>query len=56
MADTKQEFGYLDIPDGNGGVERWYCEDTEARAAIEALDPASAASIATCEAIIDELT
>ena len=42
MADNiKQEFSYLDIPDGNGGTERWYCEDAEARAAIEILDPAS---------------
>ena len=56
MADTKQEFQYLDIPDGQGGADRWWCEDAEARAAIAQLDPAQYASAATCESIIDELT
>ena len=51
---TKQEFQGLDIPNGNGGVDRKWCKDAEARAAIDELP--SAASIATCEAIIDELT
>ena len=56
MADnTKQEFQWLDIPDGNGGYERKYVKDAEARAAIAELDPASAASTQTCEDIIDEL-
>ena len=56
MADnTKQEFQWLDIPDGNGGFERKYVKDAEARAAIAELDPASAASMQTCEDIIDEL-
>lgn len=31
-------------------------KDEEAREAISQLDPASAASVETCEAIIDELT
>ena len=54
MADnTKQEFQWLDIPDGNGGFERKYVKDAEARAAIANLP--SAASIQTCQDIIDEL-
>lgn len=52
---TKQEFQYLDIPDGSGGTERWWCEDAEARAAIEHLDPASAATDAICEDIVDDI-
>ena len=56
MAETKQEFQYLDIPDGNGGTSRWWCEDAEARAAIEELDPAEAASVADTIAAISELT
>ena len=57
MADnTKQEFQWLDIPDGNGGLARKYVKDAEARAAIGELTPPVYASIATCESIIDELT
>ena len=55
MADnTKHEFQWFDIPDGNGGLERKYVKDAEARAAIEALP--TYASVATCKSIIDELT
>ena len=57
MADnTKQEFQWLDIPNGKGGLERKYVKDAEARAAIAQLKPVSAASTQTCEDIIDELT
>lgn len=57
MADNnKKYFEFLDIPDGSGSTERWYAADAEARAAIEEMDPASAASVQTCEDIIDELT
>ena len=46
MADnTKQEFQWLDIPDGNGGFERKYVKDAEARAAIAELEPSSAALV-----------
>lgn len=56
MADNiKQDFQYFDIPDGQGGYERKWCKDAEARAAIAQLDPASAASEATCEDIIDDI-
>lgn len=55
MADNeKVYFEFIDIPNGNGGTERRYAKDAEAQAAIQALP--SAASIATCESIIDELT
>ena len=57
MADnTKQEFQWLDIPDGNGGFERKYVKDAEARAAIAQLDPAEAASVAEGQQAITELT
>lgn len=57
MADnTKQEFQWLDIPDGNGGLERKYVKDAEARAAIAQLDPAEAASVAEGQQAIAELT
>jgi len=56
MADnTKQDFQWLDIPDGQGGTERKWCKDAEARAAIEHLDPASAATDAICEDIVDDI-
>ena len=56
MADNNNNyFEFLDIPDGSGNTERWYAADAEARAAIEQLEPASAASTQTCEDIIDEL-
>lgn len=54
--DTKQDFQWLDIPDGKGGYERKWCKDAEARAAIAQLDPAQYASVQTCESIVDELT
>ena len=56
MADTKENFQWLDIPDGQGGYERKWCKDAEARAAIEELEPPTYASEQTCESIIDELT
>lgn len=57
MADnTKQEFQWLDIPDGNGGLARKYVKDAEARAAIAQLDPAEAASVAEGQQAIAELT
>ena len=56
MADNnKNYFEFLDIPDDSGSTERWYAADAEARAAIEQMDPASAASVQTCEDIISEL-
>ena len=55
MADTKLDFQWFDIPDGKGGYERKWCKDAEARAAIAALNPEQAASVETCESIIDEL-
>jgi hypothetical protein len=52
MADnTRQEFEYLDIPDGNGGEERWWCNDSEARAMIK-----PTASVAEVAAALAELT
>ena len=57
MADNnKIEAGFLDIPNGVGGTQRTWFKDVEARAAIEQLNPASTASVQTCEDIIDELT
>jgi hypothetical protein len=57
MADNiKQDFQYFDIPDGQGGYERKWCKDAEARAAIEELEPPTYASTQTCEDIISELT
>lgn len=64
MADNSKKYAdWIDIPDGNGGTERKYFRDAEAQAAIERLeqevsqlDPASAASVQTCEAIVEELT
>ena len=63
MAETKKYAQWIDIPDGNGGAERKWFRDAEAQAAIEEvkeeisqLDPASAASVQTCEAIVAELT
>lgn len=38
------------------GGNTLFIKDEEAREAISQLDPASAASVETCEAIIDELT
>ena len=54
MANNKQYAMWIDIPDGNGGTERKWVKDEEARAALEALP--GYASVATCESIIDELT
>ena len=55
MADNNNNyFEFLDIPDGSGSTERWYTSDAEARAAIANLP--SAASIQTCEDIVNELT
>ena len=56
MADNKNYFSFLDIPNGSGSTERWYTKDAEARAAIEELDPSSnIASVDTCMDIIGEL-
>ena len=54
--DTKQDFQWLDIPDGNGGTERKWCKDAEARAAIAALPSTTVASVETCRSIVTELT
>lgn len=54
--DTKQDFQWLEIPDGNGGYERKYCKDAEARAAIEVLTPPEIASVAEISAAVRELT
>jgi hypothetical protein len=54
--DTKQEFQYLDIPDGSGGTARWWCEDADARAAIEGMTPPDIASVAEATAAVRELT
>ena len=56
MADNKNYFEFLDIPDGSGNTERWYASDAEARAAIAQLDPAEAASVAEGQQAITELT
>lgn len=64
MADEqKNYFEFLDIPDGSGGSNRWYATDAEAQAAIaeieeeiSTLDPATYASVQTCQDIISELT
>ena len=57
MADNEEKnyFSFLDIPDGNGGTERWHAKDAEAQAAIQQLTPQTHASVQTCEDIIDEL-
>ena len=34
MANEKKYLEFLDIPDGNGGSERWYSKDAEAQASI----------------------
>lgn len=57
MADEqKNYFEFIDIPDGNGGTERWHARDAEAQAAIAELEPPTYASTQTCEDIISELT
>jgi hypothetical protein len=53
MANNKKYFEFLDIPGTNGDTDRWYAKDAEAQAAIANLP--SAASVQTCEDIIDEL-
>lgn len=51
MADNnKIEAGFLDIPDGQGGTQRTWFKDVEARAGNPTY-----ASTTTCEDIIDEL-
>lgn len=56
MADNKNYFEFLDIPDGSGNTERWYASDAEARAAIAQLDPAEVASVAESISAASELT
>ena len=53
MADNEQKnyMEFLDIPDGNGGTERWYTTDAEARAMIK-----PTASVAEISAAMGELT
>ena len=51
MANENNYFEFLDIPDGNGGTERWYASDAEARAAIAQLDPASVIEVADITAL-----
>jgi hypothetical protein len=55
MADEQNNyFEFLDIPDGNGGTERWYASDAEARAAIAQLDPASVINVSDITALTSE--
>ena len=53
MADNEQKnyMEFIDIPDGNGGTERWYAKDAEARAMIK-----PTASVAEVSAAMGELT
>lgn len=60
MADNEQKnyFSFLDIPDGNGGTERWHAKDAEAQAAIQIieeeiqqLDPASVIEVSDITAL-----
>lgn len=46
MADNEQKnyFSFLDIPDGNGGTERWHAKDAEAQAALATSVPATYAT------------
>ena len=63
MADNNKRYAnWIDVPNGQNAKRTWF-RDAEAQAAIEEvkeeisqLDPASAASVQTCEAIVDELT
>lgn len=63
MADNNKKYAnWVDATNGQNPQRIWF-RDAEAQAAIEEvkeeisqLDPASAASIQTCEAIVDELT
>ena len=63
MADNIKKYAnWIDVPNGQNTKRTWF-RDAEAQAAIEEikeeisqLDPASAASVQTCEAIVDELT
>lgn len=50
MADDKNYFGFIELSDGS----RWYAKDDDARTAIDNLP--SAASVETCEDIVNELT
>lgn len=50
MADEKNYFGFIELSDGS----RWFAKDDEAQAAIANLPPA--ASVQTCQDIVDELT
>jgi len=42
MANEKKYLEFLDIPDGNGGSERWYSKDAEAQASIAQVASAKA--------------
>lgn len=63
MADNIKKYAnWIDVPNGQTTQRTWF-RDAEAQAAIEEvkeeisqLDPASAASVQTCEAIVAELT
>lgn len=56
MADNnKIEACWLDIPNGQGGNQRTWFKDVEAREAIASLNPASYATVAEAEAAADEL-
>ena len=63
MADNIKKYAnWIDVPNGQNPQRTWF-RDAEAQAAIEdikeeisQLDPASAASVQTCEAIVAELT
>ena len=57
MADNnKVHAEWIDIPNGSGGTQRIWYKDAEARAAIEQLEPTSAATPQECAEIINELT
>lgn len=53
MADTKQDFQYFDIPDGQGGYWRKWCKDAEARAAIGEMETSVPSTYATKQEVTD---
>ena len=56
MADNeKKHADWLDIPDGNGGTERTYFRDAEARADIDDLKGVSAMTASQVEGIWNEV-
>lgn len=47
MAGNKNYMEFIDIPDGNGGSERWHAKDAEAQAAIDELNASVPQTYAT---------